>query len=112
MAPSKITMATIHELREEMQEAPAYEAQEVSMVRAIQLLAPHIRTMKAKGYTMDHIARSLSSAGIPIAATTLRSYLSRFAMESALKPLHNGNRRATNRRAIRPRIPPTSTEEG
>lgn len=92
MSPSKITIATIDELKEKMQEAPAYEAKEVSMVRAIQLLAPHIRAMKAKGYNMDHIARSLSSAGIPIAATTLRSYLSRFTVAPERMPFSTRRR--------------------
>lgn len=90
-------MATIHELEEEMQEAPVYEAKEVSMVRAIQLLAPHIRAMKAKGYTMDHVARTLTNAGIPIAATTLRSYLSRFTMAAERRPFPDRRRESAKR---------------
>jgi hypothetical protein len=92
-------MATIHELKQQMEEAPEYEANEVSMVRAIQLLAPHIRVMKTKGYTMDQVARTLTSAGIPIAATTLKSYLSRFTVVPDLRPLPSRRRERTKSRA-------------
>jgi hypothetical protein len=96
--PPKITMSAIRELQKRMQEAPEYEATEVSMVKAIQLLAPDIRAMKAKGYTMDQIAQTLRDAAIPIAATTLKSYLSRFTFDPDLTPLPHRKRRGTNSR--------------
>jgi hypothetical protein len=99
MSPSKITIATIHELKQQMEEASEYEANDVSMVRAIQLLAPHIRAMKTKGYTMDQVARTLTSVGIPIAATTLKSYLSRFTVVPDPKPLPGRRRDGTQGRA-------------
>jgi hypothetical protein len=96
MNRSKIAISAIHQLQRQLQDAPEYTANEVSMVRAIQLLAPDIRAMKSKGYTMDQVAQMLTSSGIPIAGTTLKSYLSRFVVAPVMKPLRKGKRGGTN----------------
>jgi hypothetical protein len=92
MNRNKIAMSAIHQLQKRLQDASEYTANEVSMVRAIQLLAPDIRAMKAKGYTLDQVSKMLTSSGIPIAATTLKSYLNRFTMPPVVKPLRRRRR--------------------
>jgi hypothetical protein len=99
MPTRKITMSAICELKQQLRDAPEYVANEVNMIRAIQMLAPNIRAMRAKGYSMDHVAQTFTSHGIPIAATTLKSYLSRFAVAPKVKSLRNGKRGGTNIRA-------------
>jgi hypothetical protein len=96
MNRNKIAISAIQKLQKQLQDAPEYAAKEVSMVRAIQLLAPDIHAMKAKGYTMSQVAQMLTSQGIPIAGTTLKSYLSRFVVAPVMKPLRKGKRGATN----------------
>jgi hypothetical protein len=98
MNRNKIAISAIHQLQKQLQDAPEYTASEVSMVRAIQLLAPDIRAIQARGYTMDQIAQMLTSSGIPIAATTLKSYLNRFTMAPVVKPLRKHRRDATHNR--------------
>jgi hypothetical protein len=110
MNRSKIAISAIHQLQRQLQDAPEYTANEVSMVRAIQLLAPDIRAMKTKGYTMDQIAQMLASSGIPINATTLKSYLSRFTMIPPVKPLRKHRRGATHDRAAIGAIPEHNKE--
>jgi hypothetical protein len=105
MNRSKIAISAIHQLQRQLQDAPAYTANEVSMVRAIQLLAPDIRAMKAKGYTMDQVAKMLTSSGIPINGTTLKSYLSRFTMAPVVKPLRKHRAGATHHRVTIGAIP-------
>jgi hypothetical protein len=112
MTRGKVALSAIEDLKRQMQEAPDRKVTEMSMVRAIQMLAPSIRAMQARGYKMAEVAEILASRGIPIAATTLRSYLSRFVVEPTMKPLHNGHRGAIGRRAMRRSVPPTSTGEG
>jgi hypothetical protein len=96
MNRNKIAISAIHELQKQLQDAPEYTAREVSMVRAIQLLANDIHAMQAKGYTMDQVAQMLTSQGIPIAGTTLKSYLSRFVVAPVMKPLRKGKRGGNN----------------
>ncbi len=105
MNRNKIAISAIHKLQKQLQDAPEYTANEMSMVRAIQLLAPDIRAMKAKGYTMDQVAQMLTSSGIPIAATTLKSYLNRFTMAPVVKPLRRPGRDATHHRVKMGAIP-------
>ncbi len=89
MHRNRIAITAIHQLQRQLQDAPEYTANEVSMVRAIQLLAPDIRAMKTRGYTMDQVAKMLTSSGVPIAATTLKSYLNRFTMAPLVKPFES-----------------------
>ena len=96
MSRNKIAISAIHQLQRQLQDVPEYTANEMSMVRAIQLLAPDIRATKAKGYTMDQIAQMLANSGIAINATTLKSYLSRFVVAPVMKPLRKGKRGGTN----------------
>jgi len=110
MNRNKIAITAIHQLQKRLQNAPEYTANEVSMVRAIQLLAPDIRATKAKGYTMDQIAQMLASSGIAINATTLKSYLSRFTMPPVVKPSRRGRRDGTNNRATFGAIAVTKTD--
>jgi hypothetical protein len=105
MNRSKIAISAIHQLQRQLQDAPEYTANEVSMVRAIQLLAPDIRAMRTRGYTMNQVAQMLTSSGIPIAATTLKSYLNRFTMEPIVKPLRRRRGDATHNRVTTGAIP-------
>ncbi len=105
MNRNKIAISAIHQLQKQLQDASEYTANEMSMVRAIQLLAPDIRAMKTKGYTMDQVAQMLTSSGIPIAATTLKSYLNRFSMAPLVKPLRRPRRDATHDRVTMGAIP-------
>jgi hypothetical protein len=98
MNRNKIAMSAIHQLQKRLQDAPEYTVNEVSMVRAIQVLASDIRAMKSKGYTMDQVAKMLTDSGIPIAATTLKSYLNRFTMAPVVKPLRKQRGDATHDR--------------
>jgi hypothetical protein len=110
MNRNKIAMAAIHQLQKRLQDAPEYRVNEVSMVRAIQLLASDIRAMKAKGYTMDQIAKMLTNSGIPINATTLKSYLSRFTMVPPVKPLRKHRGGAIDHRVTIGAIPEYNQE--
>src|SRR5579859_1588882 len=102
MAPSKtpkIPISVIQELKTQMLNMPAAEPTEMSLVQAIRALAPDIRDMQARGYTMAQVADILTSTGIRIATTTLRSYLSRFVVEP-MKPLRKGPRRVASKRDV------------
>lgn len=48
-----------------------------SMLGAIKLLAEDVRSLVGNGYTYAEIADILSQQGLPISASTLRSYMSR-----------------------------------
>jgi selenophosphate synthase len=113
MTRNKIAMSAIHQLQKRLQDAPEYTANEVSMIRAIQLLAPDIRAMKTRGYTMNQVAQMLTSSGIPIAATTLKSYLNRFTIEPIVKSLRRRRGDATyDRVPIGPTREPNEKQAG
>lgn len=89
----RITLATIDDLRRKLDELPPQAAthRAISKQEAVALLAKEVAALQNRGYTMDEIANVLSNNGLPVAVSTLKSYLSRAkspSKKASTKPRH------------------------
>jgi hypothetical protein len=75
MHTRKVSMTAIEQIQQSFENAPECRVKEVPKVQAIRILIPQIRTMHAKGYDWEAIARLLSEQGVAVTAVTLKSYL-------------------------------------
>jgi hypothetical protein len=99
MRVHKLPLTAIHELRRALDESPECEATEVNALRAVELLAPHIRAMQSKGYSLDDVARMFAAKGAPITAKTLSTYLTKCAGASEAKRSRSRKRQSAASRA-------------
>lgn len=62
-----------------LKELPAVDQgeRELTKMEAVKLLAPRIRELRKKGYSMERIAEKLTEGGFAINSSTLASYLAR-----------------------------------
>lgn len=84
----------IAELARAMEDVPSYNADEVTVTKAVRTLAPQIASMRAKGYTFASIAAWLSEKGVVVSATALRVGLRRGETSSdrpKKRPKRNGS---------------------
>jgi hypothetical protein len=75
MQPRKISMAEIQQLQRVLESAPEYQVEEFTKMDAIRMLAPHIRAMQSKGYSLSAIAGMFSDNGVAVTSVALKSYL-------------------------------------
>ena len=96
MQPRKIRVADVERLQHTLANVPEHRAEEVTTVQAIRMLSPQIHAMHAKGYALGAIAELLSENGVPVTATTLKTYLS----QSKTSGRGRGGKNPSRRRAV------------
>ena len=74
-----LRVETREQIRRELEEVPPYAPEEVTRAEAVRSLAPQIRGMQSKGYTLPAIAAFLTERGLGITAVVLKGLLKRCA---------------------------------
>ncbi len=72
---AKISLSTIANLQQLLDEVPARSDTEVSKRRAIVMLAPKLYGLRQKGYSWRAVAEWLSEHGLTVTAPALQGYL-------------------------------------
>ena len=72
---TKISLSSVANLQQLLDEAPARSDTEVSKRRAIVMLAPKLYGMRSKGYSWRAVAEWLTEHGLTVSAPALQGYL-------------------------------------
>lgn len=74
-----ISISQIEKLREKLEVMPKVEDpdRQVSKLEAVRMMVESIRDLQSRGYSIEKISEILSDSGLPIAPTTLKSYLTK-----------------------------------
>src|SRR4051794_24223701 len=85
-------VARIDELQKKLQELPEVNdvEREVTKQEAIRRMADTISLLQERGYGMDKIAEILTTEGLTISVSTLKSYLTRAKKTSRAKSRRKG----------------------
>ena len=92
MQQPKIPVSAIQDVLRAVEEAPDCDETEVAKVEAMRRLIPALRTMQAKGYGLDQIAKLLCDRGIAVTEGGLKQYLHRLGSRRVTEPPRAGKR--------------------
>ncbi|ENH0768222.1 hypothetical protein ABVY06_004626 [Escherichia coli] len=87
-----LTVEQVEQISARLKELPAVENKKrpISKQEAIKLLARDIKSLQARGYSLEQVSEQLKQLGVSLATPTLRSYLKRAGSGTATRKKGSG----------------------